>query len=228
MTSEFSLHRLLEPIRRRIALMFRRAVASLVKDENPVQIMQLKMFRGECRSQVERIQEYGFSSVPMPGAQAVAACVDGECGHELVIATDDRRYRPRKKAPGSLMLYTCANKNPDAKDAKDGEDADTEHHLYFDPETRLMRIRAKDVVIDVDESMEIRTKDGANCIKIGKDYGIRITADGGFENGGSDLRLKDGQIWEYGAEKLVRRTKVNRTEEPPAATGETGGPTMPE
>lgn len=213
------LMRLLDPIRRRIALMVRRAVIDIVNDENPVQVMKLAMFKGECRKGVERLQEYGLSTVPLPGGQVLAVCVDGECGHEVVVATDDRCYRPRKKAPGDVMLYTHVNRK---------DDADTEHHIYLQPETRTTTARSKVFVIDADDMIEFRTKDGKNFIRIGADYGIRMTVAGGFEEGGSDIRMKGGQIWRYGAEKLITRTPMDRKEEPPSRSSETGEPTMPE
>lgn len=213
------LMRLLDPIRRRIALMLRRAIIEEVNDKNPVQAVKLGIFKGECRKGVERIQEYGFSSVPLPKCRAIAASVDGECAHELVIATDDREYRPRQKDPGDVMLYTYANRK---------DNADTEHHIYLQPETRTTTARTKVFVIDADETIEFRTKDGKNFIRIGAGYGIRMTVDGGFDNGGSDIRMKGGKIWQYAAEKLITRTPMDRKEEPPARSSETGEPTMPE
>jgi phage baseplate assembly protein V len=142
-----ALSRLLDPIRRRIALMIRRCVIDLVNDQNPVQTVQLKMFRDEIRQGVERPQQYGFSSVPLPGCQAVAMAVDGECGHELVLSADDRRYRPRNLAPGDVMLYT--KNNPDAA-----------HHIHFDAATRTVTIRARAIRIEADEGIDIKA--GAN------------------------------------------------------------------
>lgn len=213
------LQRLLEPLRRRIALMVRRARIALVNDANPVQTMQLEMFKGECRDGVERIQEYGLSTVPLPGGQAIAASMDGECGHEVVVSTDDRRYRPSKQNPGDVMLYTASNRK---------DDADTENHVCLENELRALRTRSKTVVIDADDMLEFRTKDGKNFIRIGAGYGIRLTVDGGFEKGGSDIRIQGGKIWHYASEKLITRTPIDRNEEPPSRTGETGEPTMPE
>jgi phage baseplate assembly protein V len=138
--------RLLEPLRHRIALMVRRAVISLVNDGNPVQTVQLKLYRDECRNGVERVQEYGTTSVPLPDCQAVAICVDGECGHGLVIAADDRRYRPMGLNPGDLMHYTKAN-------------LDGGHHIYYDAANRLIRIKARKIVMEADEGIDI---DGGN------------------------------------------------------------------
>ncbi len=211
--------RMLEPLRRRVALMVRRAVISLVKDDNPVQVMQLKFFKTECRDGIERLQEYGFSSVPLPGGQALSVSVDGECGHDVVVATDDRRYRPRKQNPGDVMLYTASNRK---------DDADTENHVCLANESRALRTRSKTVVIDADETLEFRTKDGKNFLRIGVDYGIRLTVAGGFDAGGADIRMKDGKIWFYGAEEVNTRTPMKWNEEPPSSSGGTRGPTMPE
>lgn len=79
------------------------------------------------------------------------------------------------------------------------------------------------------EHMELRTKDGKNFIRVGSGgYGIRLTSGGGFDNEGADIRMQGGQIWFYGAEKIITRTRINRREHPPEATGEDGEPTMPE
>ena len=137
------LSRLLAPLRRRIALMVRRAVIDLVNDDNPVQAMQLRLYKGEIRQGVERIQEYGFSSVPLPEGQAVAVCVDGEAGHELVIATDDRRWRPRKKNPGDVTLYTDKNAEGDA------------HHVYIGAADRHVNIRGNTIRLDADEDITL-------------------------------------------------------------------------
>lgn len=158
--------RLLDPIRRRIALLLRRCVIDEVKDENPIQVMKLKLFKGEVRKGVERMQQYGVSSVPLKDCQALAACVDGECGHEIVILAEDRRYRPRKQKPGSVMIYSNANRKGDA---------DTEHHIFFDPDSRMVRIRAQYLFIDADENITLKAK---NNIKLEAGNDIDVKAGG--------------------------------------------------
>ncbi len=141
-----ALARLMDRLRKRLSFMVRRAVISLVNDDNAVQVLQLKFFEGECRNGIERLQEYGFSSVPPVEGQVLAACVDGECGHYVVIASDDRRYRPRKKGPGDVIIYTKANRKGDA---------DTEHHIYLDAETREIVIRGKNIKLVADEDIDM-------------------------------------------------------------------------
>jgi phage baseplate assembly protein V len=122
--------------------MIRRGKIDIVNDENPVQTAQLKVFRDEIRQGVERPQQYGFTSVPLPGCQAVVVAVDGECGHELIVSAEDRRYRPRGLKPGDVMLYT--NKNPDAP-----------HHIYFRAADRTLVIRANKIELQADNGIDI-------------------------------------------------------------------------
>ncbi len=78
------------------------------------------------------------------------------------------------------------------------------------------------------EAMELRTKDGKNYIRLGPgDYGIRLTTGGGFDAGGSDIRMQNGKIWFYGAEEISTRTRKTWSEQPPVATGGVREPTMP-
>lgn len=100
------LEQLLHPVRTRLANIAARAVVRLVKDATNLQSLQLGVLADEDIDDAENFQQYGFSSVPMPGAEAVAVFPNGDRGHPLVIATADRRYRPTGRAPGEVTLYT--------------------------------------------------------------------------------------------------------------------------
>lgn len=97
--------RMLAPLRRRVRLMVARAVVSLVNDGGGLQLLQVKLLAGEVRDDVERLQNYGFTSVPLPGAEAVMVCVSGDRDHGLVVAVDDRRCRFKGLAPGEAAIY---------------------------------------------------------------------------------------------------------------------------
>lgn len=86
--------------------MIGRAVLSAIDDRAKTQIVQASMFADETRDKMERMAEYGFTSVPLPGSQAVAVFVGGERGHGIVIATGDTRYRLKGLAGGEVALYT--------------------------------------------------------------------------------------------------------------------------
>jgi phage baseplate assembly protein V len=97
--------RLLAPLRIRIANMVARAVVQLVNDGAKLQVLQLGVLEGETREGCERFQEYGFTSVPLAGAEAVVLFVGGRRDHGLVVAVDDRRYRKKDLQPGEVALY---------------------------------------------------------------------------------------------------------------------------
>lgn len=100
------LQRAMNPIRQRLASMFSRAVVLLVQDTLKLQGLQISLLADEVRDDVERFQNYGFTSHPLPGAEAVAASVAGNRDHVLVIAVDDRRYRLRGLAAGEVAIYS--------------------------------------------------------------------------------------------------------------------------
>lgn len=96
----------MRPFVQRLQLMIGRAVVLLVNDNAKLQGLQVSLLADEVRGDVERFQNYGFTSHPLPGAEAVAACVAGSRDHVLVISVDDRRYRLQGLAQGEVAIYT--------------------------------------------------------------------------------------------------------------------------
>lgn len=101
-----AMQRTLRPLLHRLQLMIGRAVVLLVNDGSKLQGLQVSLLADEVRDQVERFQNYGFTSHPLPGAEAVAASVAGNRDHVLVIAVDDRRYRLTALQQGEVAIYT--------------------------------------------------------------------------------------------------------------------------
>lgn len=100
-----AVNRLLNPLRRRIALVASRCVITLVNDALKAKGAQVKLLAGETRDNVELFQQYGFSSNPLAGAEGVALSIGGDRGHLIVVATEDRRYRPTSGEPGEVTIY---------------------------------------------------------------------------------------------------------------------------
>lgn len=96
--------KLLAPLRMRAANMLAKAVVALVNDGTKLQRLQITVLKGETRNDVDRIQDYGLTSHPEPGARAVALFLGGDRGNGLVVAVDDERYRV-KVAAGEVALY---------------------------------------------------------------------------------------------------------------------------
>jgi phage baseplate assembly protein V len=90
----------------RLAGLVSRAVVKRVDDGKKRQLVQAGLLEGETRDGLEHFQPYGFTSVPLAGAEGVALFVGGERDHGLVVAVDDRRYRLTGLENGEVALYT--------------------------------------------------------------------------------------------------------------------------
>lgn len=100
------LRRFIAPIVRRVMLTVSRATLGPVDDGAGLQRGQVVMLAGETRDLVERVQPFGFSSVPLPGADCLVVCVGGNRDHPVIIGVDDRRFRPTGLAGGEVCLYS--------------------------------------------------------------------------------------------------------------------------
>jgi phage baseplate assembly protein V len=84
--------------------MVARCVLALIDDSLARQGVQVTLLAGETQG-LERVQQYGFTSVPEAGAEGIALAVGGSAGHRVVIALDDRRYRKTGLAAGEVAVY---------------------------------------------------------------------------------------------------------------------------
>lgn len=95
----------IKSLRERIFLLIGRAVLAAVEDSGKRQRVQFSALKGEVKDSVERIQEYGFTSVPLPGAQVLFASISGNRDHPVAFAVDDPRYRLNNLQPGEVAIY---------------------------------------------------------------------------------------------------------------------------
>lgn len=96
---------MIRPVRNAVALLVGRAVLAAVNDSGGLQRVQVVMLADEVHDNVERFQNYGLTSAPLSGAEAVALAAGGNRSHLVVVAMDDRRHRPKNLKPGEVMLY---------------------------------------------------------------------------------------------------------------------------
>jgi len=97
------LEHVLRPVRRQLADVAARALVLLVDDSKKMQLVQVGV--PETVPDAEHFQPYGFTSVPLPGAEGVALFPAGNRAHPLVLVVADRRYRPTGGAPGQVALH---------------------------------------------------------------------------------------------------------------------------
>jgi phage baseplate assembly protein V len=104
-----AMQKLAAPMQRRVRLMVGRCVLKLISDAAKMQTAQVSLLEDEVRDGVERMQNYGFTSVPLAGCEGVMVCVGGNRDHGIIVATDDRRYRIANLQGGEVAIYTDEN-----------------------------------------------------------------------------------------------------------------------
>ena len=104
--NDSAFRRLTAPLRRRIKLMFTRAVGSLVDPTTLMQTLQVEALAGEVLDGVEHFEPYGFTSNPLPGFEGLLAALGGDRAHTVCVVAADRRYRLTGLSPGEVALFT--------------------------------------------------------------------------------------------------------------------------
>jgi phage baseplate assembly protein V len=77
-----------------------------VDDSTKLQTMKVKGSLGSVRDKVERIQNYGLSSKPPVGSEAVVGNLSGSSDHPTVIACDSSAWRILGLEDGEVVLYS--------------------------------------------------------------------------------------------------------------------------
>ena len=100
----------LRPLSIRITNTVARGVLYLVNDAKRMQLLQVGALAGETIAGkgegAEHFQPYGFSSVPLAGAEVVVLCPDGDRTRAVVLSAADRRHRPTGGSGGEVCMYT--------------------------------------------------------------------------------------------------------------------------
>ena len=141
--------RLIGPLRRRVLLMVGRAVLRVVDDSLKLQAVQVEGLPGEVLDGIERWQQYGFTSVPHPGAEAIIAALGGQRQHSVVLAVEDRRYRVMGLEQGEVCIYTDEDEN----------DSTMVHRITLG-RGRVMKLEAGGSSLVIDGAMDTAILDG--------------------------------------------------------------------
>lgn len=129
----------LRSLQKRVVLVIGRGIIKTVNDGPKLQICQASFLADELRDGVERMQEYGFTSVPLPGAEAISVFLGGNRDHGVIIACDDRRYRVKGLAGGEVCIYS--------------DEGDKVHFKR----NNIVNIVTKNLVIDAETKVQINT-----------------------------------------------------------------------
>lgn len=99
------MRRLTEPLRRRLKLMFSRAVGRLVDPSTLLQTMQLELLKGEVLDGIEHMEGYGRTANPPEGFEALAASFGGDRSHTVCVSAFHRQHRIKNLKRGEQALY---------------------------------------------------------------------------------------------------------------------------
>ncbi|WP_425968151.1 phage baseplate assembly protein V [Aeromonas dhakensis] len=141
MVSMRDVQKLMAPMVRRLRLIADRAVVTLVKDSLQRQGLQLKVLADETADDVERFQNYGHTSVPPAGSEAIVLGIGGARAGLVAIAVEDKSVRPKDLEAGDNCLYHL------------------EGHRIILRKDGLLEIEAKTVIISATEKLTMMSPD---------------------------------------------------------------------
>lgn len=100
-----SFSKAIAPLARRVSNMLARGSVTLSYAAGKLQTLQISLLSDEAKDTVEHFEPYGFTSNPKPGAEVLAAFLEGDRSHGIVIMAADRRYRIQNLLPGEVAIY---------------------------------------------------------------------------------------------------------------------------
>ena len=99
------MHKALAPLARRVSNLLARGSVTLSNAAGKLQTLQIALLSDEAKDGVEHFEPFGFTSNPKPGAEILAAFIEGDRSHGIVLVATDRRYRLQNLAPGEAAIY---------------------------------------------------------------------------------------------------------------------------
>jgi phage baseplate assembly protein V len=90
----------------RLMLLIGRGRFTTVNDSGVAQMVQARMGAIELKDNIPRIAEFGFTSNPPIGSDAVVAFIGGNRDNGVIVATGHQASRPTGLHAGETMLYS--------------------------------------------------------------------------------------------------------------------------
>lgn len=96
---------MLKTLARSITNMLSRGSVTLANAAGKMQVLQVSLLSDEAKDGVEHFEPFGFTSNPHPGAEILAAFIEGDRSHGIIVTATDRRYRVRNLQTGEVAIY---------------------------------------------------------------------------------------------------------------------------
>ena len=97
--------RFIAPLKRQLSTVVGRAILRALDDTTALQLVRISTGPGEYLDKVERVQNYGFTSVPEAPSEAIVICPGGNRSQAIAIAIDSSANRKKGLAPGDTCVY---------------------------------------------------------------------------------------------------------------------------
>jgi phage baseplate assembly protein V len=97
--------KLIQPLKLRLFQMIGRYRILNVNDNLPMQVFQIGNSKSDVQNGIERIQNYGFTSVPPEHSEAVVLFPGGLRDHGIALGADHREKRLKGLSPGESAIY---------------------------------------------------------------------------------------------------------------------------
>lgn len=101
-----ALNRWILPLKIKIMGLVRFGNVNSFDDTGTFQSAQVETMRDVVKDNVPRIQNYGFSSNPQPGSEAIVVNVGADQSGSVIIACENRQYRFKGLNSGEVVMYT--------------------------------------------------------------------------------------------------------------------------
>lgn len=103
--------RLIRPVKNKIFLLIGRSILKAMDNTGTSQKVQITVLNGETISDIERMQEFGFDSVPVVNtADGVALFMNGNRDQSIVIKLQNKNLRPTDLVEGESAMYSKIDK----------------------------------------------------------------------------------------------------------------------
>ncbi|MDL2306620.1 phage baseplate assembly protein V [Desulfovibrio sp. OttesenSCG-928-C06] len=131
-----------------------RSVVTMVDDERKMQEVQVLPLQGEVLDQAERWQDYGLSSHPPLGAEALLVFVGADRSHPAAVKVDDRRARPRGLKPGEVKVYQA---NGDYIHLKNGNEVEVSTTTLTVKAAKSVSVQTEEVDFKASKRFSVET-----------------------------------------------------------------------
>ena len=118
----------LSDLRNRIWAMVARGCLNATDGTRPMRVIQVKLFAGEVREDVEHFEPYGFTSEPHANSEPLVLSLSGNRDHSIAVCIADRRYRLRGLKTGEVALFDDLGQKVHL--TREGVDVYTPGHLH--------------------------------------------------------------------------------------------------